>query len=441
MQVLVFEPHRESAEHICTIVGKVGLACRTVKTLAEFVAALQGDKPRLVIAEAVIPGYDDFAALRYIAEDSRLQSVPVIVIAGRTNRDNVVTARRLGARGFIVKPFDKKALVQQLKLALNIRDLNPGSSGDVRGPVTGGARHRPRKISLTAINSERAKNQILQKIETIPSLPSIVYKVMELINRETSNAADFENLIIKDQALTARMLKMVNSSFYSLTRKVNSISDAVVYLGHNTIRSLVLGASTSNLFKKSMPIYGFRQEGLWQHANIVAAFSRQLATAAGLSAQEVDNCFISGLLHDIGKLILGPFVEQHGDQINPLLESGHTLSQAEEAVLGFSHGHIGGILLTNWKLPKNMVEVVTYHHEPAASETSAQEAHVVAAANLICNQQAHALERQLHDPEVLRRELETSLGALGIAADWHEQKREELLTLADNVVTLIRNIG
>jgi HD-like signal output (HDOD) protein/CheY-like chemotaxis protein len=441
MQVLIFAPQSESAEHISAIISKVGLTCRQVKSLAEFVAVLQDSPPRVIIAAAIIPGYDDFAALRYVAGDARLRSIPVIIVASRSNREDIVTARKLGARGFIVNPHDKKALVQQLKLALNIHDLNSGDPDSEPHRTAANTRRRPQKISLTAIDGERVKNQILQKIETIPSLPSIVYKVMELINQETSSARDFENLIIKDQALTARMLKMVNSSFYSLTRKINSISEAVVYLGHNTIRSLVLGASTSNLFRKSMPVYGFRQEGLWQHANIVAAFSRQLATAVGLAPLEVDNCFISGLLHDIGKLILAPFVEQHGDQINPLLASGYTLSQAEKTVLGFSHGQIGGILLANWKLPKNMVAVVSFHHEPAAGEGSLPEAHVIAAANLICNHQGHALERQLHDPEILRQELETSLAALGLAADWHEQNREELLTLAEDIVTLIKNIG
>ncbi len=439
MNVLVIDHHDEAASYIAQIVSGLGLSPKTIKSMAELVIALQQGPPRLIITEALMPGYDDFVALQYVKDQEKLRHIPVIITTSRANREDIIKARQLGARGFLVKPFDKKALIQQIKLALNIKDLGGrgGSDPARRSPAT--RRRQPQqKISLTSINTERLKSRILQKIEAIPSLPAVVYKVMQLINDENSCAADFENLISKDQALTARMLRMVNSSFFSLSRKVNSITDAVVYLGHNTIRSLVLGASTSNLFKKNLKIYGYQQEGLWQHANVVAALARYLAQEASMTPLEIENAYISGLLHDIGKLILGPFVEQFADRFTPLVTTGQPLSTAEKEILGFDHGEIGGILLTNWKLPKNLVEAVSLHHFPANAAVAPREVMVITLADDLSNRLGFALEAPVS--RLTDEERAQGYQLLNLPESWDEQRREEVTALASQVIEMIGNL-
>ncbi len=437
MTVFVIDHNKESTEYISQIISSLGLVPKPIRSLAALVTTLQLETPRLIIAEALLPGYDDFIVLQYISDQKELKDIPVIITTSRSKREDILKARQLGAKGFLIKPFDKKALIQQIKLALKIKDLTPAGTSPPSGR-TAGTRRQQQKISLNSINNERLKSQILQKIESIPSLPAIVYKVMQLINDENSNASDFEELIVKDQALTARMLRMVNSSFFSLSRKVNSISDAVVYLGHNTIKSLVLGASTSNLFKKSLKVYGYQKEGLWQHANLVAALARYIAKSANLTPSEVENCYVSGLLHDIGKLILGPFVEQYADRFTSAITTNESLSQAEKEILGFDHGEIGGILLTNWKLPKNLVESVTLHHFPANATVNPRETLVISLANNLSNRLGFALEQPVE--RLNQEQREKAYKRLNLPPDWEEQHHDEITDLANQIMELIENL-
>ncbi len=432
MLALIFDPHPESAEEIARVANAIGLETKSLKSLAELITLLQGELPRLIISEAIISGYDDFIILEHIKNDKKLQNIPVIITTNQATRENIIKARQLGANGFITKPFDKANLIKQIKLALDIRDLAPAEKHSTTGDRGQGTRQ---KLSLKTINDERLKSQIMQKIEEVPSLPAIVYKVMELVNSDKSSAPDFEKVVASDQALAARMLRMANSSFYSLSRKVSTISDAVVYLGHNTIRSLVLGATTSSLFKRNLPAYGYQHEGLWQHANIVASLSREVAASARLTSEEIESCYVAGLLHDIGKLILGPFAQKQAENFTTRLEAGNDILVVEQELLGFTHCDIGRILLDKWKLPKNLVETVYHHHQPEDSTYSPRETLAVSVANSISNQFGFALEREKpeNDPELLSRRLQR----LGIDPQWPQVEEEKIRSLAENVVSMV----
>ncbi|HDS16597.1 MAG TPA: response regulator [Proteobacteria bacterium] len=435
MLAFIFDPNLESAEEIARVISQTGLKTRIIKSLAEFISSLQAEIPKLIICEAIVRGYDDFILLEHIKKDRQLHQIPVIITTSQATRENILRARKLGADGFITKPFDKANLIKQIKLALNIRDLNNTEFTSVQIGKKLGTQH---KLSLKTINDERLKSQLMQKIEEIPSLPAIVYKIIALVNSDKSNASDFEAILARDQALTARMLRMANSSFYSLSRKVSSISEAVVYLGHNTIRSLVLGVSTSSIFKHSLPVYDYQRDGLWQHANIVASLSKKIAAAAHLTSEGIENCYVSGLMHDIGKLILGPFIQKESKNLTLLLEQGKTLSEAERELLGFSHGEIGRILLDKWKLPRNLVETVHYHHQPEASTYSPRETLTVYLADSISNQFGFSLEREKpnDDPAAFSRRLQR----LGLDPQWPEQQRDEIVALAENVNAILTEL-
>ncbi|NPA25117.1 MAG: response regulator [Deltaproteobacteria bacterium] len=437
MLAYIFDPQSESATEIAKVVKAIGLETKIIHSLAELITSLMQAPPRLIISEAFIQGYDDFIVLEHIKSDPGLQRIPVIIATSHVSRENIIRARKLGASGFIGKPFDKSALVKQIKVALNIHDLKDDRSRKPQ-PASQVKSAGQKKLSLSAINNERLKSQIMQKIEEVPSLPTIVYKVMELVNSEKSDATDFEKIIAQDQALTARMLRMANSAYYSLSRKISTISEAVVYLGYNTIRSLVLGASTSSLFKRSLPAYGYKKEGLWLHSNIVASLSRRIAIETHLTSEGIENCYVSGLLHDIGKLILGPFAGQQTENFARLAAAGQELSLIEKELLGFSHGDIGRILLEKWKLPRNLVETVWYHHTPEESTYVPRETICVAVADAISNQFGFALEeaKTVSDDDPLIRHLER----LGLSPEWPQENEEEIRQLADDVATMLDNL-
>ena len=116
MQVLIFDPSPESAEEISRILTAIGLESKRIRTLAEFISVLQQGPPRLIICEALISGYDDFVILEHVKNDRKLQPIPVIICCARPTREIIIKARRLGAAGFVPKPFEGPNLIKQVKL-------------------------------------------------------------------------------------------------------------------------------------------------------------------------------------------------------------------------------------------------------------------------------------------------------------------------------------
>lgn len=153
---------------------------------------------------------------------------------------------------------------------------------------------------------DRSRREVLNKSDLIPSLPEVVTEVMRLLNDVEVNITDFEAPLSKDTALVARMLKLVNSPFYGVGRQVSTIGDGVSMLGFKSLRSMVLAASTGNMLERDIGCYGHCEKGLWHHSVCVAAGAKYLAKRLGYEPAFREELFDAGLLHDIGKMLLGP---------------------------------------------------------------------------------------------------------------------------------------
>lgn len=242
-----------------------------------------------------------------------------------------------------------------------------------------------RPTSVIAQREVRYQALVLE-IERLPTLPTVVIEIMSLLHDEKANAQDFDKHIRKDQVLTGRMLKLVNSSFYSLRRKIRSISEAVAYMGTNTIRSLVLAATTKKILERELGCYGYDKKGLWKHSIACAAGAKFLALELSMDREESEELFIAGLLHDIGKLILAPLLaDRHEDFLVKLREEGKTVLQAEREVTDFDHVSIARLICKKWKLAEDLQETIEYHHAPATAPNHGRRAAIVHLASYICN--------------------------------------------------------
>ena len=242
--------------------------------------------------------------------------------------------------------------------------------------------------TLKCIEKEKVIRDVMQRIDTIPALPEAVMKVIKLIDDENTRPRELEKYIGADQALTARMLRLVNSSFFGLTQKVTTIRRAVVLMGYKTLKSLVIAASTSKFLQRQVAGYNYAPGGLWQHSLSCASGCRLLAQILGWDGDVVDEMFVCGLLHDIGKLVLAQHIAGAVDRIRAFMEENdEELNIAEEEILGISHCQVGGKISQKWRFPEELRTIISKHHDPSGAGDSSRQATIVHVVDYLLNQE------------------------------------------------------
>ena len=213
------------------------------------------------------------------------------------------------------------------------------------------------------MNSQNIAQKIIQEINEIPPLPDVVVRVMRITRDPEASAQELTRVISQDQALTGNILRLCNSAYYGLPRVVSSLTQAVMYLGFHTVRSLVLTCSISNLFSPDKRIYGYGDSGLWKHAIATAMTSELICKKVRPDLS--DTVFTAGLLHDMGQLILGIKIADTAETIIDLMvNAGMGELEAEREAVGITHVELGGLLADKWNFPDELVHAIRYHHDP-----------------------------------------------------------------------------
>ena len=207
---------------------------------------------------------------------------------------------------------------------------------------------------------ERTRREILHRSDLIRPLPEMVVRLLGMLNDGNSEPADIEKHLQVDQVLVAKLLGMVNSPFYGLSRQVRSIREAIVVLGFRGLRSLLLASSTAKFLDRDLGGYGHDQHGLLKHSFCVASAARSLAQFTHQGQDLSEELFIAGLLHDIGKMLLAPYLLQH--HLDP-----HQVATAivatECATIGIDHTEAGALVAAKWNLSPLVQEVIKHHHD------------------------------------------------------------------------------
>lgn len=199
--------------------------------------------------------------------------------------------------------------------------------------------------------------QRIKRIQTLPMFPGVVKRLCGMVESDIASAAEVGNIIGTDQVLTAKVLKIVNSSFYGFRGRITAIDHALVLLGFNVIKSIVITAAVIDYMTDSMV-------GLWEHSLGVATAADKIAR--NLNIKEPEEISTAGLLHDLGKVILCVEMHDLADQIRTSVESAKvSYIEAEKAQLdGISHCDIAGWLMEQWNLPLGLRDPVVLHHSP-----------------------------------------------------------------------------
>lgn len=218
-------------------------------------------------------------------------------------------------------------------------------------------------------------DELIQRVGELPPMPEVAQKGLALIQDPKSTMAELADVLALDEALASLVLRWVNSPYYGLIHPVSSVRQAVVYLGHNTIRSLILAASIAAYMDRAVPGYGLERGELWKHAVGVAAGAR--LAVARFGPQVAEEAYHAGLLCDIGKLAF-EILLRGVDTTRPEWRS-RPFSELEVEVFGMDHATLGAEMARRWHLPQPLIEAIACHHRPS-QETLSERGSLLAAA-------------------------------------------------------------
>jgi putative nucleotidyltransferase with HDIG domain len=218
-------------------------------------------------------------------------------------------------------------------------------------------------------------------------MPTIAARVMQIVNDPHSSAEDVAKFISRDVALTSKVLRLANSAFYGIPRTISSVNSAIVILGFNTIRSLVLSASVLKVFPSKPGLAAFDRKAFWKHSFMVGIASRMVAQLyRRKKLVDMETAFSAGLLHDIGKVILEQYSnEDYLPVLKAARERGIPLVQAEKEMLGLTHADVSGMLVDKWQMPNELRGPIANHHAPGADKASQEMAGIIHYANHLCH--------------------------------------------------------
>lgn len=224
-------------------------------------------------------------------------------------------------------------------------------------------------------------DQLIRKIEQLPTLPIVSQRIMEVIDNENASFKEIVEIVEKDQALALKILKIANSSFYGSLGKVSSLESAMIKLGTREVKAIVLGFSVHNFFSGAKD-NSFDRGRFWKHAVLVSQVAKLLETHFRIAHD--DSLFLSGLVHDMGKVVLDQYFHDEFLQVIDQLSSTHsTFSQTEKAILGTTHYQIAAKILKQWKFPENVIYKVLYHHAPWYDKTCQAGSIVIYLSNIL----------------------------------------------------------
>ena len=206
--------------------------------------------------------------------------------------------------------------------------------------------------------------RITDKIVGLPTLPSMLQNINRLMLNPRTSAKEVAQLISSDPAIASKVLRVVNSSFYGFPNRISTITHAIVILGFNTVKSIVLSSTIFDVFKGEKERVSFDRKNFWRHSVGCGAASRAVGRLVGYSALE--EIFIAGLLSDIGKIVLDQFLHEHFSKIMDSVRTRDCLLiDAEKETLGVTHAEVGAWLFEKWNMSKGLIEAIRFHHNPA----------------------------------------------------------------------------
>lgn len=243
---------------------------------------------------------------------------------------------------------------------------------------------------MQCIQSMRAEDchsdiayQWTKDVMGLVSPPEVCIRMLDLVESPKSTAHEIGEVISSDPNLSARLLKIVNSSFYNYSGRIDTLSRAIAIVGTRELYSLAVSVSAIRAFSK-IPVEIINMDTFWRHSIFCGIIARYLGKRCGVLHPE--RLFVAGLLHDIGALVCFARAPEKAQELLLIAEGDEqTLAYAEQQEFGFNHADLGGMLAALWNLPDTLVEAISCHHNPLEAVCSKQQAAIVNIADILAD--------------------------------------------------------
>ncbi len=292
---------------------------------------IENNDIHVIVSDMRMPGMDGATLLMAIQEQH--PNIIRIMLTGQADDESVF--RTIGVvHQFLAKPSDPNILKEVLTRACALQEL----------------------MVNTNLKS------LVSSLGSLPSLPVVYNQLREALKDPECAISDIAKIIEQDMAMSAKVLQLVNSAFFGLFKTIDSPAHAVNLLGLDTVKALVLGVGVFSEIKPDNH-KSFSAVELWSHSVTTAAFAKKIAQTETDQKEIVDNSFIAGMIHDIGKLLLFSYLqEQFLEAVETATETNMSLVECEQDVFSANHCDVGGYLIGLWGLPGPVIEAITFHH-------------------------------------------------------------------------------
>lgn len=301
------------------------------------VGKLRSTVPDAIVADMDVPG-SGLRLAELVGMSPALSNIPVILTSSRPSEDRVLKARKAGASSYLAKPFGPGALSEKIKTVM---------SSETTLEQMGGSEYILDEVS---------------EIDGLPSFPDSYAKILELTEDPRASSEEIAEKIELDPTLLAAVLKLANSACFGFRNRIDSIRMAVPLLGLEEIAGLVASVQVFECLTGGKTAGGLDVNAFWKHSVGTAFVTRGLAKWMQMDGE---SAYLSGLLHDVGKVVLDQhFTDFYAPVVDRIDEGGIRPVDAEQAMLGLTHADVGGRLSVLWKLPEVIQDCIMYHHKP-----------------------------------------------------------------------------
>ena len=288
----------------------------------------------VIVSDMRMPQMDGAELLKQFSE--KFPDSIRFILSGHSDED-LISKSIPYAHQFLSKPCEVSVIIDKVNRALQYRNTM----------------------------GEQSVRELISNIKSLPTLPHLYQEVTAKLEDGNASVASIGKLVQQDPAMCAKLLQLVNSSFFGVGRKVVDPVQAATLLGLDTLKNLILSIGIFSQFSSiKLSVGHFTHEALYRHSTKVADVSRLIAKEEGVDNSLLDLYFLSGILHDIGKLILVHEMPEKYEQFYKLIKGGDkSIPEAEFEVFGVDHGKVGAYLLGLWAMPQEVVEAVAFHHD------------------------------------------------------------------------------
>ncbi|MCK6438906.1 MAG: HDOD domain-containing protein [Planctomycetes bacterium] len=339
------------------------------------------------VIDVRMPGVSGVVLVNAMKQAGLKDKIVTVVISGQANAEEERALAILEPIAYLRKPFHPKDLVDVLNDNVP-RTIKQGRTiaKSRSNTIFYATPEKMREELAKAGQTFRGADELLKQISGVLTIPTVLEKLATTLESEDSSARDLAEIAKYDPSVSIRLLKLVNSSLYSRSKDITDLTQAVVRVGFEAVKNLLLSASLYSFIRSSERTGGLDKEYLWLHSIGVAVLARRLAAVAGRE-KDAEFLFTAGLLHDVGKFLLDEHAHDDYEKVIAFARERHcSLRDAERTFHETDHCEVAKTLLERWKLPKELIEVALSHHlTPSMLEATAtndrQGAAIIALAN------------------------------------------------------------